>query len=79
MEGEEQLDFEAEEGECSPKPDSRKIVIEEKEEDTKPPKEQSDLEEGELTDDNDTKAEETERPVCRFFSRGHCTWGTNCR
>lgn len=78
METEEQLDFEAEEGECSPKPESKKIVVEEREE-MKPEKEQSDLEEGELTDDNDAKTEETERPVCRFFSRGHCTWGTNCR
>lgn len=74
VEGEEQLDFEAEEGECSPKIDKNK----EKEE-IKKEKEQSDLEEGELTDDNDTKPEETERPVCRFFSRGHCTWGSNCR
>lgn len=71
-EGEEQLDFEAEEGECSPKIDKSK----EKE---KKEKEHSDLEEGELTDDNETKPEETERPVCRFFSRGHCTWGSNCR
>lgn len=74
VEGEEQLDFEAEEGECSPKIDRNK----EKEE-AKKEKELSDLEEGELTDDNDTKPEETERPVCRFFSRGHCTWGSNCR
>ncbi len=75
--GEEQLDFEAEEGECSPKAVIKKLSLEKEE--IKKEKEQSDLEEGELTDDNDTKAEETERPVCRFFSRGHCTWGSNCR
>jgi hypothetical protein len=75
VDGEEQLDFEAEEGEVSPKPE-RKTV---KEEELKKAKEQSDLEEGELTDDADAKPEETERPVCRFFSRGHCTWGSNCR
>lgn len=76
MEGE-QLDFEAEEGECSPKIENKKCVKEKEE--LKKEKENSDLEEGELTDDNDAKPEETERPVCRFFSRGHCTWGSNCR
>ena len=80
VEGEEQLDFEAEEGECSPKLDKIKDVEDESsKKDEKKEKEHSDLEEGELTDDNDAKPEETERPVCRFFSRGHCTWGSNCR
>lgn len=76
VDGEEQLDFEAEEGECSPKVENKKVAAEEE---SKPEKVHSDLEEGELSDDNDAKPEETERPVCRFFSRGHCTWGSNCR
>lgn len=75
MDGEEQLDFEAEEGEVSPKPEKKVRDAPKKEKE----KELSDLEEGELTDDADAKPEETERPVCRFFSRGHCTWGSNCR
>ena len=76
VDGEEQLDFEAEEGEVSPKVETKAI----KEDDSKPEiEEQSDLEEGELSDEADTKPEETERPICRFFSRGHCTWGSNCR
>lgn len=38
------------------------------------------LEEGELTDEDEARPEETEpRPVCRFFSRGQCTWGASCR
>lgn len=42
--------------------------------------EPEELEEGELTDEDDVRPEETEpRPVCRFFSRGQCTWGASCR
>lgn len=38
------------------------------------------LEEGEVTDEDEVRPEETEpRPVCRFFSRGQCTWGASCR
>lgn len=43
-------------------------------------KEPEELEEGEVTDEDDARPEETEpRPVCRFFSRGQCTWGASCR
>lgn len=43
-------------------------------------KEAEELEEGELTDEDEPRPEETEpRPVCRFFSRGQCTWGASCR
>lgn len=43
-------------------------------------KESKELEEGEVTDEDDIRPEETEpRPVCRFFSRGQCTWGASCR
>ena len=35
------------------------------------------LEEGEVSDDGDPKPEKP--PICRFYSRGACTWGNNCR
>lgn len=38
------------------------------------------LEDGEISDEGENRPEETEpRPVCRFFSRGQCTWGSSCR
>ncbi|KAL3285268.1 hypothetical protein HHI36_019378 [Cryptolaemus montrouzieri] len=52
----------------------------EKEEKVKEQKKKEDLEEGEVSDEDDVRPEETEpRPVCRFFSRGQCTWGASCR
>lgn len=43
-------------------------------------KEPIELEEGEVSDEDEARPEETEpRPVCRFFSRGQCTWGASCR
>lgn len=93
-EGEEQLDFEAEDGECGEesskdKDKDEKIerVMKEMEEgeqndndDDKEKQSREDLEEGEVTDEDDVRPEETEpRPVCRFFSRGQCTWGASCR
>ncbi|KAL1501343.1 hypothetical protein ABEB36_006678 [Hypothenemus hampei] len=82
--GEEQLDFEAEDGECDDvkSKDGDKDEKEEGEEDTKESatKEEKELEEGEVSDEDDPRPEETEpRPVCRFFSRGACTWGASCR
>lgn len=97
-EGEEQLDFEAEDGECGEiesskekdKNESSEAGVKEtgeleegeqddqEKEDEKQSKEE--LEEGEVTDEDDVRPEETEpRPVCRFFSRGQCTWGASCR
>lgn len=72
----EPLDFEAEDGEdgeCDdPKPVEEVAVEEEKE-----PEE---LEEGEVSDEGEHRPEETEpRPICRFYSRGQCTWGASCR
>nr|XP_023025257.1 zinc finger CCCH domain-containing protein 18-like isoform X2 [Leptinotarsa decemlineata] len=91
-EGEEQLDFEAEDGECEAEPTKGKDENEEQlpqnEEKTntdekpeeKEKEEKEELEEGEVTDEDDVRPEETEpRPVCRFFSRGQCTWGASCR
>lgn len=51
-------------------------------EDIKPGKRSrgSSLEEGEVSDEGERRPEESEpRPVCRFFSRGACTWGVSCR
>lgn len=54
--------------------------INDKEEGEEGEKEESELEEGELSDGDDARPEETEpRPVCRFYSRGQCTWGVSCR
>jgi len=39
------------------------------------------LEDGEISDEDETlKNERLEpKPVCRFFSKGQCTWGQSCR
>lgn len=38
------------------------------------------LEDGEVTDGDDKRPEESEpKAVCRFFTRGQCTWGMSCR
>lgn len=85
---EEQLDFEAEDGECADNDNSKEKDDKDKhseqelgecDDDAKPEKKEE-LEEGELSDEDDVRPEETEpRPVCRFFSRGQCTWGASCR
>ncbi|GBP58116.1 Zinc finger CCCH domain-containing protein 18 [Eumeta japonica] len=85
---EEQLDFEAEEGECvehkpkeQPNGETENNVTE-KGEVIKPGKRSrgSSLEEGEVSDEGERRPEESEpRPVCRFYSRGACTWGVSCR
>ncbi|XP_051168738.1 zinc finger CCCH domain-containing protein 18-like isoform X2 [Leptopilina boulardi] len=52
----------------------------EEEDDDDDEKGNSELEEGELSDGDDARPEETEpRPVCRFYNRGQCTWGVSCR
>ncbi|KPJ07221.1 Zinc finger CCCH domain-containing protein 18 [Papilio machaon] len=86
--GEEQLDFEAEEGECiesKPKDQSNGDVDQANEKGVEEVKagrrsRGSSLEEGEVSDEAERRPEENEpRPVCRFFSRGACTWGVSCR
>ncbi|CAG4947405.1 unnamed protein product [Parnassius apollo] len=86
--GEEQLDFEAEEGECietKPKDKSNGDIEQVGEKGTDEAKagrrsRGSSLEEGEVSDEAERRPEESEpRPVCRFFSRGACTWGVSCR
>uniref|UniRef100_A0A336LBP2 CSON006609 protein n=1 Tax=Culicoides sonorensis TaxID=179676 RepID=A0A336LBP2_CULSO len=74
------LDFEAEEGECNEernemtKDDSdKKIVLSDLEDG-------EELEEGELSEEDGKRPEENEpKPVCRFYTRGQCTWGMSCR
>ncbi|OQR69080.1 hypothetical protein BIW11_01909 [Tropilaelaps mercedesae] len=71
-----------EEGENSA--EGEKLVKEEK----KKKKRDSDLEDGEVTDSEDeegerhtspSKADKDKPAICRFFSRGQCTWGNQCR
>lgn len=84
---EDALDFEAEEGECDdpiPEEKPEKQVVEEKVEDKKDSdgevEEGEELEEGEVSDEDEKRPEETEpKPVCRFYTRGQCTWGMSCR
>lgn len=83
----EQLDFEAEEpqskedkedgecGEVSRRPESS-IKSEGDDGELK----NDEVEEGEITDEDENRPEETEpRPICRFYNRGQCTWGSSCR
>jgi nuclear protein NHN1 len=88
---EDELDFEADEvREVSDNP--KKAPAEVKEVVEKPPKEEGEhksedevesgeeLEDGEVTDGDDKRPEESEpKAVCRFFTRGQCTWGMSCR
>ena len=80
------MDFEAEEGECHDinKNDEKQVLDKEnnKKEDNENLVESKndDLEEGEVSDEDEKRPEETEpKPVCRFYTRGQCTWGMSCR
>lgn len=89
---EDELDFEADEvREVSENPE--KAPAEPKEVVEKPIREEGEaksddgsiesgeeLEDGEVTDGDDKRPEESEpKAVCRFFTRGQCTWGISCR
>lgn len=88
---EDELDFEADE--VRDVSDNPKKVPEVKEITEKPAKEDGEhnsndgsiesgeeLEDGEVTDGDDKRPEESEpKAVCRFFTRGQCTWGMSCR
>lgn len=37
------------------------------------------LEEGEVSDDEERQISRDPKPLCRFFQKGQCTWGNNCR
>lgn len=80
------LDFEAEEGECDePVEEEKPAKTDDKEEQKKKDsdgevEEGEELEEGEVSDEDEKRPEETEpKPVCRFYTRGQCTWGMSCR
>lgn len=64
-----------EDGECEGR------VSEIGEKDASEPEEGEDLEEGEVSSEEDVgkHARMEPRPVCRFYSKGNCTWGNNCR
>lgn len=91
---EDALDFEAEEGECNDGiikevkievKEKKEIEVEtkndkDKDSDEGEAEEGEELEEGEVTDGDEKRPEETEpKPVCRFYTRGQCTWGMSCR
>lgn len=80
---EDALDFEAEEGECHDFNKEDNNSTHEGNENNSKKTEKSDgeeLEEGEVSDEDDKRPEETEpKPVCRFYTRGQCTWGMSCR
>ena len=38
-----------------------------------------DCEEGEIKEPGERTKRPFIKPMCRFFQRGHCTWGINCR
>ncbi|XP_065571129.1 zinc finger CCCH domain-containing protein 18-like [Artemia franciscana] len=75
----EQLDFEAEEKEPSESGEASEGEGSDKEEGEEVEKEE--LEEGEVTDDDDfgKTARMEPRALCKFFTKGQCTWGINCR
>lgn len=91
---EDELDFEADEiREVSDNPKKTPAELKEPAAE-KPPKEEGEaksdddgslesgeeLEDGEVTDGDDKRPEESEpKAVCRFFTRGQCTWGMSCR
>lgn len=85
---EDELDFEADEvREVSENPKKVPEEVEEKVEEEGEAKSDNgsiesgeELEEGEVTDGDDKRPEESEpKAVCRFFTRGQCTWGMSCR
>lgn len=85
----EQLDFEAEEpqakedkedGECPEAVRQPESKTEAKSEADDGEVKNDEVEEGEITDEDENRPEETEpRPICRFYNRGQCTWGSSCR
>lgn len=87
---EDELDFE--DDEVCDAPENQKKPVESKETELKEAVEEKtreegeelesgeELEDGEVTDGDDKRPEESEpKAVCRFFTRGQCTWGMSCR
>jgi len=85
----EEDDVEGEEGEIEDEPSPINLDLEDGEVDEDPapkPKRREipaeDLEEGEVSDEPESGSHPTNKnkmPICRFFGKGQCTWGSNCR
>lgn len=71
------------EGEVLSSPAAVKEEEEEKEEEEGEGEVESgeELEDGEISDEDETLRNERNepKPVCRFFNKGQCTWGSSCR
>lgn len=88
---EDELDFEADEentakrqqsseGKSGAGEKSEKEDGEEENSDSAELEEGEELEDGEVTDGDEKRPEESEpKAVCRFYTRGQCTWGMSCR
>ncbi|XP_076357965.1 uncharacterized protein LOC143250813 isoform X5 [Tachypleus tridentatus] len=87
-----ELDFEEEMHEDEQEVDeviNKEIEVEKKEPGEKSEEGEADDDDGEVSDDDDLEEGEVKegsggrkaqpRPVCRFFNKGQCTWGTSCR
>lgn len=72
---------EAEEGEEKDKKDSKMIKDDDLDDIDDDLESGEELEDGEISDEDETlKNERNEpKPICRFYSKGQCTWGTSCR
>lgn len=85
---EDELDFEADDenpkkavSDSKSKDDkSEKEDGEQNSDDGAAPESGEELEDGEVTDGDEKRPEESEpKAVCRFYTRGQCTWGMSCR
>lgn len=83
-----ELDFEADEESTAKKLQQSSAKSEKSEKEDGEEEENSDggleegeeLEDGEVTDGDEKRPEESEpKAVCRFYTRGQCTWGMSCR
>ena len=59
----------------------QEITEEKPEEQEDEEEEEEELEEGEVSDEDEESRKERlkPQPVCRFYSKGQCTWGASCR
>ena len=84
------LDYEAEEPDEDqqqekvhqeqPEDNDEELALDEKPEEQED-EEDEELEEGEVSDEDEESRKERlkPQPVCRFYSKGQCTWGASCR
>ncbi|KAL5021690.1 hypothetical protein ScPMuIL_000845 [Solemya velum] len=83
-----ELDYEDVIEESKAHDDSKEKLDDSREEGECPDGELSDKDDGEVEDDEDCEEGEIKepggrriytKPTCRFYIKGHCTWGMNCR